>query len=107
MRKPLTDKQLENRIRKLYALDMEARVIKAQADAIKAEVKAAIKERYGDADYEHRENGVKIIWKSHPESIFDSKAFCADPDRAELYEKYKRTITKRPFLYDLYVEVRA
>ena len=74
---------------------------------VKAEVKAAISERddFGPR-FEFAGNGVKVSWTSHEKRVFDARAFCADPKRAELYESFKKTVSERPFKWAI-TEVRA
>lgn len=98
----MTDRQIENRIRKMAAIEAQAKALTAQADAIKAEIKAAISTRPGcESRFQYDAHGVKIFWNTQEKRVFDSRAFCADETRKALYESYKKTVTERPFKWSL------
>ena len=104
----MTDRQIENRIRKLAAIEAQAKALTAQADAIKAEIKAEIETRPGcESRFEYRAHGVKVSYTQYEQMVFDSRAFCSDASRKAQYEAFKKPVKKRPFTYGLYEEVRA
>lgn len=104
----MTGRQIENRIRKIAALEAQEKALHAQVDAIKAEIKAAIsaREDFGP-EYKYDAHGVKIFWSEQEKHVFDSRAFCADEARKALYESFKKTVKERPFRWDIAKEARA
>lgn len=87
----MTDRQLENRIRKMQELEAQQREIAAQIEAIEDELKADLDSR---GEQEHSTGNFIIRWKEIISSRFDTKALKAeDPD---LYAAFTRqTVSKR------------
>lgn len=69
----LTNKQIDNRAKKLEALDAQIKALEAQAEAVKAELKTELEER--DIEELRTTSGAVIRWKLISTTRFDSKAF--------------------------------
>lgn len=84
-------KAIDNRIKRLQAIEAKQKELEAQADAIKAEIKAAMEAQ--GADELHTGNFI-IRWKDIISSRLDSKALKATfPD---IYSQFiKETACKR------------
>lgn len=104
----MTDRQMENRVKKIKALEAQADALNAQADALKAEIKADLASRptFGSR-YEYNKHGVTVSWSEYTRKVFDSKAFCDKPSQRALYEAYKKDVKQRPFKCDYKAEARA
>lgn len=87
----LTDRQINNRLRKIADLDAEIKRLQAARDAVVDEIKTAMA---GDT---FESDAFKVIYKEVTSRRFDSKAFKAD--HADLYEAYRKPQTTRPFKY--------
>ena len=69
----LTNKQIDNRTKKLETLEREIAELEAKADAVKTELKAELEER--DLEELTTESGKIIRWQLITSKRFDSKAF--------------------------------
>lgn len=87
----MTSKQIDNRARKLEALEAEIKALEDQAEAVKAELKAELE----DQGVEEINTGAFVIrWKAIISSRFDSKAMKLE--LPEIYSKYlKQTSSMR------------
>ena len=88
----LTNKQIDNRAKKLETIEAEIAALEEQAEAVKAELKAALEEQ--NTEELKTLSGMIIRWKTIVNSRFDGKAFkAANP---ALYAAFsKETATKR------------
>lgn len=89
----MTDRQIENRIRKLQELEAQAAEIEKQAEAIRAELKSDLEEK--QTEEITTAHGWIIRWKSFITNRFDSKAF--KKDHADLYSEYTTASESRRF----------
>ena len=88
----MTDRQLDNRIAKLQAIEAQQRELEAQADAIRAELKADLESKGED---EHNTGSFVIRWKEIISRRLDGKALkAALPD---VFATYSRESTSRRF----------
>ena len=88
----MTNKQLDNRVKKLRAIEAQQKELEAQAEAIRAELKADLEERNED---EHDTGSFVIRWKEIISRRLDSKALkAALPD---VFAAYSRESTSRRF----------
>lgn len=90
IRPALTDRQINNRMKKIADLDAEIKRLQAERDALADEVKAAITDTF-ESDL------FKVTYKEVTSRRFDSTAF--KKDHADLYEAYRKPSTTRPFKY--------
>ena len=85
----MTDKQLDNRIKKLQALEAQQKELEKQAEAIRAEIKADMESKGED---EHNTGNFIIRWKEIITSRLDSKALKnAFPDVFDSFCKESRS----------------
>lgn len=90
----MTDRQMKNRLEKLAALDEQARALKAEAEAIRAEIVADL----GDA--ETRTSARFIVrYQTITSNTFDTSRF--KKEHARLYDEYTTPKTTRRFTYKL------
>ena len=88
----MTDRQINNRIAKLQAIEAQQRELEAQADAIRAELKADLESKGED---EHNTGSFVIRWKEIISHRLDSKALkAALPD---VFATYSRESVSRRF----------
>lgn len=88
----MTEKQIENRIKKLQALEAQQKELEAQAEALKAEIKNDLEEK--GVDELHTANFI-IRWKEIISSRLDGKALkAAYPD---IYGNFCKASTSRRF----------
>lgn len=87
----MTERMVENRVRKLQELEAQQKALEAEAEAIKAELKAELEELKVE---ELKTKNFIIRWKEVISSRLDSKALKADlPD---IFKKYsKQSCTRR------------
>lgn len=83
---------LENRIKKLKAIEAQMKELEQQSEALKEEIKAHMKAR---GQEELKAGSFVIRWKEIITSHFDSKAFKAEHEA--LYNQYAKQITSRRF----------
>ena len=88
----MTNKQLDNRVKKLRAIEAQQKELEAQAEAIRAELKADLEER---GEEEHDTGSFVIRWKEIISRRLDSKALkAALPD---VFAAYSRESISRRF----------
>ena len=88
----MTEKMIENRIKRLQAIEAQQKELEAQAEAIRAELKADL-ERKGED--EHNTGSFIIRWKEIISSRLDCKALkAALPD---VYGQFCKASTSRRF----------
>ena len=88
----MTNRMMDNRIKKLRAIEAQQKALEAQAEAIRSELKAEL-----DANGEDEHNtGIFIIrWKEIISNRLDGKALKAA--MPELYSQYCKPSTSRRF----------
>ena len=88
----MTEKMIENRVKKLQAIEAQQKELEAQADAIRAELKADLEEKGVD---ELKTKNFILRWKEIISSRLDSKALKATlPD---VYSRFCKPSTSRRF----------
>ena len=88
----MTNKQLDNRVKKLRAIEAQQKELEAQAEAIRAELKDDLESRGED---EHDTGSFVIRWKEIISRRLDSKALkAALPD---VFAAYSRESASRRF----------
>ena len=80
----LTNRQIENRIRKIEALEEQIEALKEQADEIKDELKAELTER--NIEVLETENGKVVRYQFIGGWRFDSKRF--KKEMPDMYNDY-------------------
>ena len=81
----MTNRQLDNRVKKLQDLEAQIKALEEQADAIRDEIKADLTEKGED---EHNTGAFLIRWKEIISKRLDSKALkAALPDVFATYSK--------------------
>ena len=86
----MTNKQLDNRVKKLQSIEAQVKELEEQADAIRAEIKADLEAKGED---EHDTGSFMIRWKEIISRRLDSKALkAALPD---VFTAYSRESTSR------------
>lgn len=89
----MTERMIENRIKKLSALEEQIAQLQEQADAIKGELKADLEEKGLD---ELKTKNFLIRWKEIVSSRLDGKALKAA--LPEIYSQYcRQTSSSRRF----------
>ena len=83
----MTEKMIENRIKKLQAIEAQREELEAQADAIRAELKADLEEK---GTQELKTKNFIVRWKEIVSSRLDGKAL-----KAALPDVYKASTTRR------------
>ena len=88
----MTERMIENRVKKLQELEAQQKELEAQAEAIRAELKADLEDKGVD---ELKTRNFLIRWKEIISSRLDSKALkAALPD---VYGQYSKATTSRRF----------
>ena len=88
----LTNRQIDNRIQKLRALESQIKALEEQADALRDELKADLEAKGTD---EHNTGSFIIRWKEVISRRLDSKALkAALPD---VFNAYSRESSARRF----------
>ncbi len=88
----MTEKMIENRVKKLQAIEAQQKELEAAAEAIRAELKADLEDKGLD---ELKTTNFLIRWKEIISSRLDSKALkAALPD---VYGQFCRTSASRRF----------
>ena len=88
----MTEKMIENRVKKLQAIEAQQKELEAQAEAIKDELKADLEEKGVD---ELRTQNFVLRWKEIVSPRLDGKALkAALPD---VYGQFCRSSTCRRF----------
>ena len=88
----MTERMIENRVKKLSALESQNEELKEQAEAIKAELKADLEER---GVQELKTKNFLIRWKEIVSNRLDGKALKAA--LPEIYSQYCRASASRRF----------
>ncbi len=88
----MTERMMENRVKKLKALESQIAELQEQADAIKSELKADLEEKGVD---ELKTKNFIIRWKEIISNRLDGKALKAA--LPEIYNQYCRTSASRRF----------
>ncbi len=79
----MTNRQLDNRVKKIQALEAQIKELEAQADALRDEIKADLSDKGED---EHNTGAFIIRWKEIISNRLDSKALKASlPDVFAMY----------------------
>ena len=88
----MTNRQLDNRVKKLRAIEAQKKELEAQAEAIRSELKADLEAKGED---EHDTGSFTIRWKEIISRRLDGKALkAALPD---VFAAYSRESTSRRF----------
>ena len=88
----MTNKQLDNRVKKLQGIEAQMKELETQAEAIRAEIKADMESKGED---EHDTGSFIIRWKELISRRLDGKALkAALPD---VFATYSRESTSRRF----------
>ena len=87
----LTDRQIDNRLKKLEALEAEIKSLKAAADDLKNEVIAGL-----TSDHQQTAH-YKVNYSTFSRSTIDSKALKAE--LPEVAQKYTKTSVQTRFSY--------
>ena len=88
----MTERMIENRVKKLKNLESQIAELQEQADAIKSELKADLEEKGVD---ELKTKNFIIRWKEIISNRLDGKALKAA--LPEIYSQYCRTSASRRF----------
>lgn len=88
----MTERMVENRVRKLQELEAQQKALEAEAEAIKAELKAELESLQVE---ELKTKSFLIRWKEVISSRLDSKALKAE--LPEIFKKYSRQTSCRRF----------
>lgn len=88
----MTNRMMDNRIKKLQAIEAQQKELEAQAEAIRAELKAELETNGED---EHNTGSFIIRWKEIISNRLDGKALKAA--MPELYSQYCRQTASRRF----------
>lgn len=81
----MTDKMLDNRVKKIQTLEAQIKELEKEADAIRAEIKADMEAKGED---EHNTGNFILRWKEIITSRLDSKALkAALPDVFDAFSK--------------------
>jgi len=89
----MTDRQIENRIKKIQELEAQQKELDAKIDAIKAEIKADMTEK--SVDEITTANGFVIRWKEIVSNKLDSKEL--KKALPEIYKQFVRMSSCRRF----------
>lgn len=88
----MTEKMIENRVKKLQAIEAQQKELEAAAEAIRAELKADLEEK---GIQELKTKNFIVRWKEIVSSRLDGKALrAALPD---VYSQFCRATTSRRF----------
>lgn len=88
----MSERMIENRIKKLQAIEAQQKDLEAQAEAIRAELKATMEEKGLD---ELQTKNFVIRWKEIISSRLDGKALKAA--LPEIYNQYCKSSASRRF----------
>lgn len=89
----MTERQIENRIKKLQAIEAQQKELEQQAETLKAEIKKDMEEK-GLQELETK-NGFIIRWKEIISNRLDGKALkAAFPD---IYSQFVKQTSSRRF----------
>ncbi|MDD6070434.1 MAG: hypothetical protein PUC12_06410 [Clostridiales bacterium] len=88
----MTNRMMDNRIKKLQAIEAQQKELEAQAEAIKEELKAELE---ANNEEEHNTGAFIIRWKEIVSIRLDGKALKAA--MPELYNQFSKQTTSRRF----------
>ena len=91
----MTDRMIENRIKKLMDIEAQIAELEKAANAVKDEIKADMEERGTDSLV--TEKGAKVYWKEVSTSRFDTTTF--KKEHADMYKVYTKETKSRPFKF--------
>lgn len=91
----MTDRMIENRIKKLIDLEAQIAALQKEMDSVKDELKADMEER--GADSLVTEKGAKIYWHEVLTNRFDTTAF--KKAHEDMYRAFTKETKSRPFKY--------
>lgn len=89
----MTNRQIENRIKKLQQIESQQKALNEEAEALKAELKAEL-EALGTEELK-TQNGFVIRWKTIMAERFDSRSFKAA--MPEIYRQFIKQSSSRRF----------
>lgn len=87
----MTERRLNNRVKRLMELDEQLRALNSERDAIIADIQSEM------TAPEVRTNTYIVRWTSYTTTRFDSKAFKSD--FPEMYSKYTKESESKRFSY--------
>lgn len=90
----MTDRQLDNRVKKLKELEAQIKELEAQVESIKDEVKADLEEKKED---EHDTGSFVIRYKLVSQIRLDNTAL--KKDLPDVYSKYSKESSYKKFTY--------
>ena len=88
----MTERQLENRLKKLQALEAQKKELEEQAEALKAEIKADMESKGLD---ELKTKNFTVRWKEVASNRFDSTSFKKQYN--ELYKQFTKVSCSKRF----------
>lgn len=88
----MTERQIENRIKKIEELEAQKKALEEQISSLKAEVQEQMQEQ-GTLETAH----YTIRWTKVTSERFDSKSFKSK--HAELFSEYVKSVESRRFSY--------
>ena len=88
----MTDRQMNNRIARLQAIEAQQKELETQAEAIRAELKADLESK---GEEEHNTGSFVIRWKEIISRRLDTKALRAE--LPEIFTRYTQESTSRRF----------
>ena len=91
----MTDRQIENRIRKLQEIESQIKALEEQAEVVRSELKADMEEK--GSEEITTAHGLIVRWKSFITSRFDSSAF--KKAHEDLYTAFTKRTASRRFTY--------
>ena len=93
----MTDRMIENRVRKLQELEAQAAEIEKQAEAVRAELKADLEAK--GAEEIVTANGTAVRFKRIESQRFDASKFRAEYE--SLYPDFCKTVVSFRFSYGM------
>lgn len=91
----MTDRMIENRLRKLQGIEEQIKALEEQADAVRAELKADLEAK--GTEEVTTVHGMIVRWKEVVSSRFDSTAF--KKAHEDLYTAFTKRTASRRFTY--------
>lgn len=91
----MTDRQIENRIRKLQELESQIKALEAEAESVRAELKNDLEEK--QTEEITTAHGWIVRWKEVVSARFDSSAF--KKAHEDLYTAFTKRTASRRFTY--------
>lgn len=93
----MTDRMIENRVKKIRDLEKQKAEIESEIEKIKAELKEDMESK--EVDVIHTEKGVTIRWQEIVSDRFDSKNFKGD--HPDMYSQYVKSSVSRRFTWNV------